>query len=134
MVLLALPAIRATGLWSVRMPNALNFAFDYHTLCLLVMLAYLPGAPPPPPLIAAPPLRCILRACAVSSHAPPMRALLTRTPIHTRLLRCAGLPQLYTYMLAQRRKVLGGGGAAAGAGGGGGASSSGVGAREKKAA
>lgn len=41
----ALPAIAAKGLGSVRMPNAANFAFDYHTACVLTMLSYLPGLP-----------------------------------------------------------------------------------------
>ncbi|KAF8055283.1 PAS2 [Scenedesmus sp. PABB004] len=67
MAALALPAIRARGLWSVGLPNAWNWGFDYATLCVLIMLTYIPG-----------------------------------------------LPQLYGYMLVQRRKVLGGGGAAAG--------------------
>jgi hypothetical protein len=41
----ALPAIAKQGLGSVRMPNAANFAFDYHTACVLTMLSYLPGLP-----------------------------------------------------------------------------------------
>lgn len=66
MAWLALPTLRATGLWSITMPNAYNFAFSYYWACILTMLTYLPG-----------------------------------------------LPQLYGYMLANRRKVIGGGGAKA---------------------
>lgn len=71
MAWLALPAIKARQLFSVALPNAWNYGFDYHLVCVLTMLTYLPG-----------------------------------------------LPQLYGYMLAQRKKVLGGGagaGKAAGA-------------------
>lgn len=45
MIYLALPTIKKTHLWSVALPNKLNFGFDYHTACLLVMLTYLPGTP-----------------------------------------------------------------------------------------
>ena len=43
MVWLALHAIRSRGLLSLALPNALNFAFDYYTFCVLGMLVYLPG-------------------------------------------------------------------------------------------
>jgi len=33
------------GLFSLSLPNILNFGFDYHTVCVLVMLSYLPGLP-----------------------------------------------------------------------------------------
>eukprot|EP00887_Chlorella_sp_A99_P006090 scaffold22.g6090.t1 len=62
MAWLAAPAIRQGKLLSIEMPNALNFAFDYHLVCWLVVAAYLPG-----------------------------------------------FPRLYSYMLSQRRKLLGGG-------------------------
>ncbi|KXZ56690.1 hypothetical protein GPECTOR_1g621 [Gonium pectorale] len=64
MARLALPSIWARHLWSIDMPNAFNFAFDYPIVCVLVVISYLPG-----------------------------------------------LPQLYFYMLAQRKKVLAAGGA-----------------------
>ena len=60
MARLAMPVIRDRGLLSCRMPNALNFAFDYYWFCWLAVACYLPG-----------------------------------------------LPQLYLYMLKQRRRVLG---------------------------
>jgi very-long-chain (3R)-3-hydroxyacyl-CoA dehydratase len=41
----ALPAIAARGLWSVRMPNSANFAFDYWWACVLTMASYAPGLP-----------------------------------------------------------------------------------------
>lgn len=62
MVYLAMPTIRDSGMWSIRMPNAYNWGFDYYWACILAVLTYLPG-----------------------------------------------LPQLYLYMLTQRRKQLGGG-------------------------
>ncbi len=43
MVWLALHAIRTQGLLSLTLPNAINFAFDYHLFCMLGMLVYLPG-------------------------------------------------------------------------------------------
>ncbi|GLC35795.1 hypothetical protein PLESTB_000495100 [Pleodorina starrii] len=67
MAWLALPAIRAAHMWSVDMPNALNFGFDYFLFCLVIVASYVPG-----------------------------------------------LPQLYLYMLAQRKKVLSGGGSGSG--------------------
>ena len=33
----------AIGLWSIALPNALNFAFSYHAACVLTMLTYIPG-------------------------------------------------------------------------------------------
>lgn len=45
MVYLALPRIKAEGLWTLHMPNPLNFAFDYYIMCLLICMAYLPGFP-----------------------------------------------------------------------------------------
>ncbi|KAG2443040.1 hypothetical protein HYH02_009455 [Chlamydomonas schloesseri] len=77
MVRLALPAIWARHLWSVDLPNAFNWAFDYPVLCALIVLSYLPG-----------------------------------------------LPQLYLYMLAQRKKVLSGGSGGKPSGGSGKAKSS----------
>ena len=45
MAYLALPTIKASGLFSYSMPNALNFGFEYHAICLGIMLSYLPGLP-----------------------------------------------------------------------------------------
>lgn len=45
MVWLALPELRHTGMWSLDMPNQFNMVFDYHIFCILMMLAYAPGAP-----------------------------------------------------------------------------------------
>jgi hypothetical protein len=44
MAWLALPDIAKRGLFSVAMPNAWNFGFNYYTVCILVMLTYIPGA------------------------------------------------------------------------------------------
>jgi very-long-chain (3R)-3-hydroxyacyl-CoA dehydratase len=41
----ALPVIASKGLWSVRMPNSANWAFDYWWACVLTMLSYAPGLP-----------------------------------------------------------------------------------------
>lgn len=41
----ALPWIRFREIYSVKMPNWLNFAFDYHTFCVLILLLYVPGLP-----------------------------------------------------------------------------------------
>lgn len=46
MAWLALPTIKATGLWALRMPNKINFAFDYYVACWLIIALYLPGEPP----------------------------------------------------------------------------------------
>ena len=35
--------IRAKQLWSVRIPNRANFAFDYYLACWLIIALYLPG-------------------------------------------------------------------------------------------
>lgn len=66
MVWLALPVIRLKGLWSIALPNPINFALSYDVVCVLAVAAYLPG-----------------------------------------------FPHLFTYMLKQRKKVLGGGGGSA---------------------
>lgn len=43
MVWLALPHIRLSHLWSIDLPNAVNFAFDYFLFCLLAVVIYIPG-------------------------------------------------------------------------------------------
>ena len=43
MVYLALPHIKRSGMWSLRMPNPYNFAFDYFYFCLLAVAIYVPG-------------------------------------------------------------------------------------------
>lgn len=45
MVALALPHIRKSQMWSISMPNAFNFAFDYFLFCLLAVAIYIPGFP-----------------------------------------------------------------------------------------
>ena len=42
LVFLALPTIHDLHLWSISMPNSLNFAFDYHTYVILYSFLYLP--------------------------------------------------------------------------------------------
>ena len=45
MVWLALPVIRLKGLWSIALPNPINFALSYDVVCVLAVAAYLPGFP-----------------------------------------------------------------------------------------
>jgi len=52
MVALALPHFRKSQMWSIRMPNAFNFAFDYFLFCLLAVAIYIPG-------------RCLVVMCIV---------------------------------------------------------------------
>lgn len=40
---MALPTIQRRKLWSYEMPNAINFAFDYHVACIVLMGVYAPG-------------------------------------------------------------------------------------------
>lgn len=41
----ALPIVKETGLYSIRLPNKYNFSFDYYTFLLLVMVSYIPLFP-----------------------------------------------------------------------------------------
>ena len=43
MVYLALPTIHRDRPWSISMPNALNFSFDYYWLCIILSVIYIPG-------------------------------------------------------------------------------------------
>ena len=43
MVWLAAPRLRAERPFSVALPNAWNFAFDYHLACWVAVAAYVPG-------------------------------------------------------------------------------------------
>lgn len=45
MVWLALPTIKSQRLLYLDLPNRLNFGFDYHLICWLVVAAYVPGEP-----------------------------------------------------------------------------------------
>lgn len=45
MAALALPTIKRDALLTLRLPNAMNLAFDYHLICLAVCASYLPGLP-----------------------------------------------------------------------------------------
>lgn len=44
MVWLALPTIERVRPWSISLPNAANFAFDYYWLCIILSVIYIPGA------------------------------------------------------------------------------------------
>ena len=78
-VYMALPYLRQRKLYSVEMPNAMNFAFSVTALFRLVSLAYVFGLP------------MVRRAAAL--------LLLTGALIPARA-------QLYGYMLEQRRRNL----------------------------
>uniref|UniRef100_A0A8C5PWB4 Very-long-chain (3R)-3-hydroxyacyl-CoA dehydratase n=1 Tax=Leptobrachium leishanense TaxID=445787 RepID=A0A8C5PWB4_9ANUR len=41
----ALPIVKRTGLYSIRLPNDCNFSFDYYTFLILVMASYVPIFP-----------------------------------------------------------------------------------------
>ena len=43
MVWLALSTLKQERPWSIAMPNAFNFAFDYYWVCLIIVVAYIPG-------------------------------------------------------------------------------------------
>mmetsp|Transcript_31069 Transcript_31069/g.68975 ORF Transcript_31069/g.68975 Transcript_31069/m.68975 type:complete len:237 (+) Transcript_31069:60-770(+) len=45
MVYLAMPTIRSSHMWSLAMPNKLNISFDYHQLCVIICIIYVPGLP-----------------------------------------------------------------------------------------
>ncbi|KAJ7345881.1 hypothetical protein JRQ81_001831 [Phrynocephalus forsythii] len=38
----ALPFVRQSGLYSIRLPNKYNFSFDYYTFLILTMISYIP--------------------------------------------------------------------------------------------
>ncbi|PXF45376.1 Very-long-chain (3R)-3-hydroxyacyl-CoA dehydratase 2 [Gracilariopsis chorda] len=41
----ALPHIRQSKLFSISLPNYLNFAFNYHYFCVIILTMYIPGLP-----------------------------------------------------------------------------------------
>lgn len=45
LIFVALPFMKETGLYSLRMPNKMNFGFDYYYASILAILAYIPGSP-----------------------------------------------------------------------------------------
>ncbi len=45
MARLAIPALRASGTWSLALPNAANLGFAYWAACLAGVAVYAPGAP-----------------------------------------------------------------------------------------
>ncbi|KAD7479162.1 hypothetical protein E3N88_02298 [Mikania micrantha] len=45
MIYNALPFMKESGLYSVRMPNKWNFSFDYYYCALVVLAVYVPGIP-----------------------------------------------------------------------------------------
>lgn len=89
MVWLALPHIRRSHMWSIDLPNAVNFAFDYFFFCLLAVIIYIPGG--------------------TKAEAAPNKLTLDAPGKPIMLLKalCAGFPVLYLHMLHQRKKVLG---------------------------
>ncbi|CAN8236798.1 unnamed protein product [Cochlearia groenlandica] len=45
LIYLALPHIKTSEIYSIRMPNTLNFSFDYFYATILVLAIYVPGSP-----------------------------------------------------------------------------------------
>ncbi|EOA19759.1 hypothetical protein CARUB_v10003916mg [Capsella rubella] len=45
LIYLALPHIKTSEMYSVRMPNTLNFSFDYFYAAIVVLAIYVPGSP-----------------------------------------------------------------------------------------
>ncbi|XP_071707026.1 very-long-chain (3R)-3-hydroxyacyl-CoA dehydratase PASTICCINO 2-like [Rutidosis leptorrhynchoides] len=45
MIYNALPYMKESGLYSLRMPNKWNFSFDYFYFAIIVLVVYLPGIP-----------------------------------------------------------------------------------------
>ncbi|CAN8299066.1 unnamed protein product [Cochlearia groenlandica] len=45
LIYLALPHIKTSEMYSVRLPNTLNFSFDYFYATILVLAIYVPGSP-----------------------------------------------------------------------------------------
>eukprot|EP00871_Galdieria_phlegrea_P003823 jgi/Galph1/4441/GphlegSOOS_G3115.1 len=41
----AMPFIKERRIWSISLPNKLNFAFDFYSLCWFLLFLYLPGLP-----------------------------------------------------------------------------------------
>lgn len=38
----ALPFVRRTGMYSIRLPNLYNMSFDYYYCLIIIMLSYIP--------------------------------------------------------------------------------------------
>ncbi|KAI7741649.1 hypothetical protein M8C21_003657 [Ambrosia artemisiifolia] len=45
MIYYALPYMKESGMYSVRMPNKWNFSFDYFYAAIVVLAIYVPGIP-----------------------------------------------------------------------------------------
>ncbi|KAM7261951.1 hypothetical protein ACFE04_021028 [Oxalis oulophora] len=45
LIYIAVPCIKASGRYSLRMPNKMNFAFDYLVLAIIAFVLYVPGSP-----------------------------------------------------------------------------------------
>ncbi|CAM6100790.1 unnamed protein product [Calypogeia fissa] len=45
LIYVALPYIKVSELYSLRMPNSINFAFDYYCASVMALGAYIPGSP-----------------------------------------------------------------------------------------
>ena len=39
----SLPFMVKSGMYSIRLPNALNFGFDFHLFTIVLMLSYIPS-------------------------------------------------------------------------------------------
>ena len=83
MAWLAMPVIKAKHIGSITMPNAANFAFDYHTACWVIVALYLPGAPPTPPIQPSS-LLCVSRCDRLLKHYCALK--------HTTVILGNGLP------------------------------------------
>lgn len=92
MVYLASGPIRKQRLLSLSLPNRLNVAFDYYVVCWIIVLAYVPGR------------FLMLELSGLDNSQQEYASINPCSPLHT----SAAFPQLYGYMLAQRRKLLGG--------------------------
>jgi very-long-chain (3R)-3-hydroxyacyl-CoA dehydratase len=44
-VVAGLPHLKKTGLYSISMPNAWNFEFNFYWFVILVLVTYIPGSP-----------------------------------------------------------------------------------------
>ena len=38
----ALPVVKASGMWSLSMPNCYNIAFSYYYFIIIIMMSYVP--------------------------------------------------------------------------------------------
>ncbi|KAJ6666788.1 hypothetical protein lerEdw1_020513 [Lerista edwardsae] len=81
----ALPYVKRSGMFSVRLPNKYNVSFDYYYFLLIVMASYIPCTS-----------LCYLDVPLFSLFDTILSVISPLTVF----------PQLYFHMLRQRRKVL----------------------------